>query len=213
MEKLQALVDHYNRTSEATWRLWESRNRTFLLLLFYVVLATLFSNDEFLLAALKTLFSYLNLSFGEFSPGSYSYLMIQMALLVLVFFYTVTLYHRSASVGMHYGYLAKLEGEIRHEAALPPSSIAFTRESNWYWQRRPFGFVTVKYFYSLIIGILLVLLYYVRLSKDLQAVTGWNVFSAQVQLAVADLTIGVLTALAYLFYVLTTFRLDSKHSN
>jgi hypothetical protein len=150
MDKGQALVGHYHDTYDVTWKLWEQRNKTFLMLLLVVGLANLFTNDEFLLGLMQELLSHIKASqvVGEFR-NSLPYRTIHIIMLILVFYFTVNIYHRSTSVLRNYAYLGRMEKEIRDEFNLTEREVAFTRESGFYWNKRPFLFSSVKYFYIL----------------------------------------------------------------
>jgi hypothetical protein len=53
-----------------------------------------------------------------------------------VFYLTVNLYHRALYVLRNYRYLGKLEEEIREQLKISAESVAFTRESTFYWGDR-----------------------------------------------------------------------------
>ena len=80
----------------------------------------------------------------------------------------VSLYHRSLNVLRYYAYLGVLEKEIRLLLGfVDGEEMGFTRESSFYWQKRPVLMSLVKYFYILIIAGMLGLFFYLRILVDL----------------------------------------------
>jgi hypothetical protein len=204
MDKARALIGHYDKTFDVTWQLWGQRNRTFLMLLLVICLANLITNDEFLRLLINAALGYLTgnktteVDFKETIP----YQTIQIVMLILVFYYMVTIYHRSATVLRNYAYLDKIEQEIRVALQLTEDDVAFTREGGFYWTKRPFLFSSVKYFYTIIVLGLIGLYYYARVTRDYAK---WD----QVMVA-ADVVVGIPTAIVFLAYASQTLQLDRR---
>lgn len=198
MDRNAALVDHYNRTFDVTLKLWQQRNSTFLVLLLVVGIANLFSNRQVLLATLQTIFEHMNMKLGNLDGAAGFYETVQTILLILVFYLMVQLYNRSTTVVMNYAYLGRLESEIRWAFAFGPRDIAFTRESQHYWYRRPLFFSLIKYFYVLIIGALMAFYYWVRLSQDRENLT----------MLIVDGIVGVPTLVVFLAYAYQSIVYD-----
>jgi hypothetical protein len=216
-DKTGSIIDHYNRTFEVTWKLWEQRNRTFLVLLLTIGIANLFTNDDFLLATMKTVFEHLNMKLGDLGKNGFPYQTFHSIMLTVVFYLMVNLYHRSASVLRSYTYIGLLEHEIRDglglkkpnevellkkEGEVPKEEVAFTRESSFYWNRRPLFFGVVKYFYILIVGAFLAFYYCVRVAHDRSV--------DDTVMLVIDAAVGVPTAIVFFAYAWEAVGRDRK---
>jgi hypothetical protein len=221
-QAIQELTGHYRDTFEVTYRLWEQRNRVFLALLAVVGIgsvalyrlpappgaASAESTSVIVKAAVAIASSASPLPGNAAElAATIPYPLVHAAILVSVFYMMVNLFHRSATVLRNYGYLKQLEGEIRGRLALGEDSIAFTREGEFYWSNRPAMFGMVKYFYTSILGGLLGLFFYYRLSEDvglwLKEMSQGNGF-----LVAIDLLVFAPTALVFAGYVLNTLGLD-----
>ena len=139
-EKL--LAEHYQKTFELTLTVWEQRNRTFLILLAVVGVASLLtfnvSQAQPLLADLisKTVGVEDATRRAELRT-SFPYGLIQSILLMVVLYLTLLLYHRTTFILRSYEYLAAIEKELRDALALSSQMVSFTRESSFYMQHRP----------------------------------------------------------------------------
>ncbi|OAI06223.1 hypothetical protein [Methylomonas methanica] len=164
------LADHYQKTFELTLVTWEKRNQTFLLLLAVVGIATLLT---FNVAQAQPLLVDLIADALDIEDtrrtelrGSFPYGLVQSILLMVVFYLTVILYHRTATIQRFYVYLANIETEIRQHIALPLGSKSFTRESDFYVANRPTlgRFVAASYIGML--GLLLLAFLGMRVYSD-----------------------------------------------
>jgi len=165
------LADHYQKTFELTLETWERRNRTFLLLLVVVGVATLLTfnvaqAEPLLVDWIAKLLGITDGSRIRELRGSFPYGILQSILLMVIFYLTVVLYHRTATIHRFYKYLALIEPEIRHGMNLSPHSHSFTRESTFYLKHKPFlgRFVAASYVGSL--GLLLVSFLGARIFTD-----------------------------------------------
>ena len=212
MDRNEGILDHYNKTAELTWNLWESRNRAFLMLIVAISLAAVLANDEMLLGVLKSICEQGKVKCESLAPSGMSYLMVHSVILVLVCYYMLTLYHRTASVLMSYRYMGELEKELRYGFGFASGDVTFTREGAFYMANRPKPFSYVKWLYSIIIGVLLFLCYFVRFSKDFNSAGNvsfrWN--EPQTMMLAVDTCICALTVLAFVFYLRASFRLGSS---
>ena len=154
------LVDHYQKTYELTYRLWQGRNKTFLILLGAIGVATFVMFPA--LGARSILFLYVRHSLGltdvelKNVQSGFPFGILQAIFLFVIFYLTVNLYHRSRYVLRNYAYLGLLEKEIRQQLALPDSYFAFTRESSFYWRQRDAFAPWVKVVYIGLLSALLV---------------------------------------------------------
>ena len=149
MDKNASILDHYNTTAELNWNLWEARNRSFLLLIVAISLAGVLANDDVLLGVVKSLCDQVTkVKCEQLAPGGTSYMMMHSVILVLVCYYMLTLYHRTASVIMSYKYMAELEKELRYGMGFASGEVAFTREGEYYSGHRPRSFSVIKWLYA-----------------------------------------------------------------
>ncbi len=202
------LVDHYQKTYELTYRLWQGRNKTFLILLGAIGVATVVMFPA--LGARSILFLYVRHSLGLSDPelknvqSGFPFGILQAIFLFVIFYLTVNLYHRSRYVLRNYAYLGLLEKEIRQELKLAASTFAFTRESSFYWRQRDAFAPWVKVVY---IGLLSVLL----LTFLLATIYGdWK--SGNRLLTVADILFALPIGIFLYAYASSSIKLDKAET-
>ncbi len=197
------LVEHYQKTYELTQELWRERNNIFLILVAVLAAASLFlslgqaqANSLLLVWVGRTL----GLSEAQISAlqKSANFDLLQLLVLATVFYLMVNLYHRTQSVLRLYQYLGKLEEEIRAQLGLGSDSIAFSRESTFYWAKRPRLMGLVGVVYIIILFVLLGGFLALRLSDDWR--TGLSL------LKVADFVLAIAIALYFVGYTLTSMK-------
>jgi hypothetical protein len=172
-DPVEFVVDHYQKTYELTHEFWKQRNNLFVILVSFLAAWTILlslgqpqANSLLIVWFAKTI--------GETDPSkikdlqnSVNFDLLQVLAMAVVFYLTVNLYHRTQDVLRLYKYLDGLEGEIRQRLQLPPTSIAFTRESTFYWKERPWPLAFVKVAYIIILSVLLGGFLWLRLNGDL----------------------------------------------
>lgn len=206
-ERNELLVDHYHKTFELTSRLWEQRNRLFLLLIGVIGLATVLTYSEtetnslFVDLVIKALGIEDSSRIAELK-SSFPFALLHSILLLVVFYLMFNLYHRAVSVLMQYAYLGALEMEIREALMFNPGTRAFTRESDFYWSQRPKLLGSVKWVYIGLLGLLLGSFLVGRIIDDWRAHMVLFVF--------IDLIVGIPTAIYFWGYAATSIELDSK---
>lgn len=167
----EMLVEHYQKTFEVTLQMWEQRNQTFITLLVVVGVATLLTFNapqaQPLLVDLvaKTLSIEEATRKAELRLG-FPYGLIQSILLMVVLYLMLVLYHRTSFINRSYLYLQALEGDIRSALSIPPSSVAFSREGDFYWKKRPKLSRAVGAAYVGMLGILLLAFLGMRIRTD-----------------------------------------------
>jgi sensor histidine kinase YesM len=158
-DAVQHLTDHYQKTFELTYQAWKGRNNTFLLLLAAISVSSLIAFPA--LGTRSLFFLYMQQSLGlngtqvEDIQRGFPFGMLQATSLFVIFYLTVNLYHRAQYVLLNYAYLGALEGEIRAALGLGAETVAFTRESSFYWERRDPLLGTVKWVYIFLLASLL----------------------------------------------------------
>jgi hypothetical protein len=206
-ETAKLLIDHYDRTYELTYKLWEQRNSIFLVLLCVISIATLLT---FYASQANPLLLDLYAKFlGITDPRritdlrkSFPFGLLQSVLLIVIFYLMVNLYHRALYVLRSYKYLASLEDEIRQCLGLQEAAISFTREGKYYANYYSLLQNGVKWIYAGLLGCLLLAFLVGRAVQDFH--TGNPI------LAVIDILIAC-PILAYFFgYVFSSATLDTK---
>jgi len=205
-EKLELLVEHYQKTYELTYELWLQRNRIFLLLLAVAGVATILTYrpaDAYplLVAWLAKLLGIEDKARVTALQDSFPFTLLHGILLVVVFYLMVNLCHRALYVLRNYAYLGALEREIRESLNLTRDSVGFTRESDFYWSQRPWLLSTVKWVYVVLLGGFLGVFLWGRFSADR---TGGNK-----QLVIVDILVSIPIAFYFFGYAWYTLRLDS----
>ncbi len=200
------LIEHYQKTNELTFKLWQQRNNTFIILLGVIGAATLLTfrvpqAEPLLVDIISKLVGITDSArIAELRVG-FPFGLIQSIVLVVVFYLVVNLNHRASYVLRNYRYLAGLEQEIR--SRLNPPSIAFTRESTFYWsdrkQSRVWG--AVKWVYLGMLGFVLLAFLGGRLLEDLWA--------RNFVLGAVDLAIAIPTLIFFYDYARTSIVQDT----
>ncbi|MEM9723233.1 MAG: hypothetical protein AAGA10_28450 [Bacteroidota bacterium] len=170
------LAEHYQKTFELTLKFWESRNRTFLLLLFVIGLGTLLTfkanqADSLLIDFIAGFLKIEDSNRINELRLTFPYSLMQSILLVVIFYLMVQLFHRTNSINRNYDYLGKMEKEIRLELWGKPclDTISFTRESEHYIKSQQPLKKFIKYSYTGILGLLLVAFLGMRIISDFKA--------------------------------------------
>ena len=169
---IELLAEHYEKTYEATLKFWEQRNRTFLILLIVVGIATLLtlnvSQAQPLLADLIAKFFSIDDTFRVTElRASLPYGLIQSILLMVVLYLTVILYHRTTTILRNYKYLGDIEKETRENLQIPESKVAFSRESSYYMENKPLLSKFVGLSYIVMVGVLLTVFSGMRVYSDI----------------------------------------------
>jgi len=207
---VDSLTQHYQNTYELTYQFWLQRNRTFLFLLAVIGLAALMmfgspSTDSMVVFIIAKFIGIHDAAGRAEIQQGFSFSLIQSVFLILIFYLMVNLHHRSHYVLRNYQYLGKLELEIRRALELDDHSVAFSRESSFYWDHRNWGNAAVKWVYIILLGALLATFLGGRLYSDLNLHRYW-LFSAELFIAGA-------TMLFYAAYALASIKLDRRDND
>lgn len=198
---VELITQHYQDTYDLTYRLWVQRNRIFLVLLVIVALASLLTyspeTNSILLMCIGKALGTTDLSQLR---HSIPFALLQGILLAMVFYLMVNLFHRSLYVLRNYDYLGELEREIRIKLDLAEYDRAFTRESKFYWDNRPWPLATVKYIYIIFLGALLLAFLGGRIYYD------WG----SGLLVIIDITITLPTIGYFIAYTWYSIGLDKR---
>lgn len=208
-ETSEILVEHYQKTYELTYDLWKERNRLFLLLLALIGAATLLSLRIPEAESLLVDFTAKLLGITETSRivelrASFPFGMLETIVLLIVLYLMVSLHHRAIYILRNYAYLAMLEKEIRKQLSLKPESIAFTRESTFYWSSRGPLVHLVKWVYVVFLGLLLHTFLLARLRDDF--------LLGNTYLAILDLLIALTILTFFYAYGFASVKFDKKEA-
>jgi hypothetical protein len=177
-KEIELFVEHYEKTYEITLKVWEQRNRTFLILLVVVGVATLITFNVPEAQPLLADFIAKVLAIKESSRiaalrTSLPYGLIQSILLMVILYLMVIVYHRTTFILRNYQYLEAVEKEIREGLELPENSIAFSREGKFYNEHKPYLSKLVGLAYTVMLGVLLTVFSGMRIYTDLTSGNIW----------------------------------------
>ena len=204
-ESVQLITDHYQKTFEVTDELWKERNRAFVFLALtsgigLLLLLPVPEVSKLLVDAIAKLL-------GITDPARVSQLyqdfpldILLSILLVIVFYLMQKLNSTNLSVMRNYLYLGAMEAEIRQNLGLPKDSVSFTREGSFYWGKRSMMQAMSKWYYILVVMIVLLPFLIFKLVRD---------FSSQnAVMIIVDLIVTLLTLLYFVDYARSAVKLD-----
>lgn len=205
--KIQVMVDHYQKTYELTYDIWQQRNRLFLYFVITVGLSTLLTFN--IPQANFILIAFLAKQLGITEPiqvrelyNTFPYGILLMILMLIVFYLMVNLFHRVVYVLRNYQYLACLEKEIRHYLSFSKNSLYFTRESTFYENNRNVFINSVKWVYIIFLGILLLTFISHRVYSE---------FVAKNYLVVSvEIFISIIIIIYFIAYAYSSVKFDSN---
>jgi hypothetical protein len=187
------LAEHYQKTYELTYDFWRQRNKLFLLLVAAVAVTALLTAqvpeaNSLLVDLVARLVGVSDNSqrVEELRRGL-PYALIQSALLIVVFYLTFSLYHRTSNVRRLYSYLAKVETDLRCLTNF--GAAGFTREGAHYTDWKPVPLKAVGYIYTGLLGLLLAAMFAVRIFQDIESKGAWAI--------VVDVVIAIPTVFFY----------------
>jgi hypothetical protein len=193
----EMLVDHYQKTYEVTYELWNARNRLFPTLAAVIggaaFLALRLPGADSLFVAVIRKIADLDETTQQALQQGVTYQILQTVLMVVVFHLLLDLYRHTQDITRNYKYMAGLEDEIRQALGFSGDKIAFTRENIFYQRNRVKLLGGVRYVYSIVLGVLLALFLYARISDDFHIGNFW--FTA------ADIIIAIPIILYFVDYM------------
>lgn len=159
-EAAKILAEHYQKTFELTYNLWQERNKNFIILLLISGAATLIiyrtKAITKILAAIygKLLTLEKDGAIAAVNTG-FPYDILQTILLAVILYLLIQIYHRTSHINRCYGCLEKLEDNIRLHLNLDQSSSSFTREGDFNKQNRPELLKLTGLVYAMLLGALM----------------------------------------------------------
>jgi hypothetical protein len=198
--------DHYQKTFELTYDAWRERNRLFVYLVIItgvglLLLLRIPEASSLLVDAIVKLL-------GITDPNRISQLhknfptdVLLSIFLIIIFYLTQKLYATNLSVSRGYQYLGAIETEIRTHLVLSEESMLFTREGKFYWRRRTITQEMSKWYFILVIFIVLLPFLFLKIIADI------NLGNAI--LIVVDSIVGIMTLIFFVGYAQSAIILDS----
>ncbi|CAI0994857.1 TPA: hypothetical protein ACSTLY_003552 [Serratia fonticola] len=173
MEEKTLLVDHYHKTYDLTYSVWESRNMTLLILLAVVGFSTLltFNVSEaqpLLVDIIAKLCGITDSARIAELRTTFPYGIIQSIFVIIVFYLMLNLYQKTRFIRRGYLYLSGVESDIRATLNLGEYNVSFTREGEFYEKNQSIAGVITGVSYVLILGLLLMSFLGMRLCTDWQ---------------------------------------------
>lgn len=209
-DSAELVAEHYQKTYELTYELWKQRNHTFLILVGVIGVATLLTfhtpeTQSLLVDFVANFAGIKEVQRVQELRQSFPYGVLQSILLVVVFYLMVNLHHRALYILRNYRYLGAVEGEIRQHLNLPEETVAFTRESSFYWGSRGPLLGWVKWIYIVLLGALLLAFLLRQVLNDIEG--GTAIF------IVIDTILSVITLAFFLAYAKSSVNLDTESAN
>ena len=205
-ESIQAITEHYQKTFEVTDELWKERNRLFVFLAIasgigLLLLLPLPEVSRLLVDAIAKLLGItdpvrVNQLYADFPLD-----ILLSILLVIVFYLMQKLNSTNLSVLRNYLYLGAMEGEIRQNLGLPKESVSFTREGSFYWGRRSPMQAMSKWYYILVLLIVLLPFLTLKIIRDFSPLN--------IIMMLVDGIITVLTLLYFWDYARSAIKMDA----
>jgi hypothetical protein len=124
-------------------------------------------------------------------------------LFVVVFYLMQRLYATNLSVLRNYLYLGALENEIRERLLLTEEKVFFTREGKFYWTRRSFTQTMSKWYYILVVAIVLFPSLILKLIDDF--------CSSNTLIMMADIVVAFMISIFFIEYARSAIKLDISH--
>jgi len=207
--KVEVLAEHYQKTYEVAYENWKERNKLFVFLVLtagvgLMLLLRVPTADELLVDAIA---KFLNITEAARKTELYTAFPFNILLsgfLVAMFYLMQRLYSTNLSVMRTYQYLGALEDEIRKYSGLPDGSISFTREGTYYWGKRSPMQSMSKYYYVVVLFIILIPFIIIKLASDFE--------SPNVIIIPVDVAVSLMAVLYWWEYMRSSFELDKPKS-
>lgn len=209
-DSTEILATHYQNKYELTHELWTQRNSSFLFLLAAIGIGAVLifgtqDTNSLIIYGIASLLGISDAARIDAMQRSFPFALLQTIVLIVVYYLMVNLYHRTVSVFRLYRYMGELEREIRQGLELPVTSFAFTRESTFYWHKRPRAIGFIKWVYTVLLGVLLFMFLGGRIYGDIHA--------QQWLLVALDVVITLPVAVYFFEYARASNQMDRPSPN
>jgi hypothetical protein len=201
--------NHYQKTFELTYETWRERNRLFVYLVVItgaglLLLLRIPETSSLLVDAIVKLLGITDQNRIGQLYKNFPIDVLLSIFVVIIFYLTQKLYTTNLSILRDYQYLGAIENEIRAHLALPKESVLFTREGNFYWTRRTIMQVMSKWYFILVIFLILLPFLFLKISAD--------VGSGSTILTLFDGTLGIMTLIFFVGYAQSAIKFDNPAS-
>lgn len=202
---VEVLAGHYQKTFEVAYDYWKERNKLFMILVLTAGMGLLLlmhvpTADSLLVAAIAKFLDITDQAVKTDLLEKFPFNILLSGFLVAMFYLMQRLYSTNLSVMRTFMYLGALEAEVRKYLGLPTGSISFTREGSFYWGRRSRIQAMSKYYYVVVLFIILVPFIGFKLIADLE--------SPNLLVIAVDVVVSIMAILYWLAYARSSFRLD-----
>lgn len=204
-EAAEALTTHYQKTFEVAYEYWKERNKLFVFLVLTAGIGLMLilrvpTADTLIVDAIAKLLDITDEAHKTELYTVFPFDILLSGVMVVLFYLMQRLYSTNLSVMRNYMYLGAVEKEIRAHLHLPSDSVSFTREGDFYWGKRTFIQYMSKYYYSVVLFIILIPFIIFKLIADFQ--------SPSPIIIGVDIAVSVMTTLYWWEYVRSSFNLD-----
>ena len=202
---VEVLANHYQKTFEVAYDYWKERNKLFVILVLTAGMGLLLllhvpTADSLLVAAIAKFLDITDQAVKTDLLEKFPFNILLSGFLVVMFYLMQRLYSTNLSVMRTFLYLGALEKEIQPHLGLPTGSVAFTREGSFYWGRRSHIQAMSKYYYVVVLFIILVPFIGFKLIADLE--------SPNLLVIAVDVVVSLMAGLYWWAYARSSFQLD-----
>ena len=201
----EVLADHYQKTFEIAHEHWKERNKIFVTLVLTAGIGLLLllrvpEANSLLVDAITKFLGVTDAERIKTLYANFPFNILLSGVLVVMFYLMQRLYSTNLSVMRNYMYLGAIEKELRIHLNLPPKSVSFSREGDFYWHRRSMMQSMSKYYYVVVLFIILIPFIVFKLIADFQELNFIVIF--------VDVAVSLMTVLYWREYALSSFQLD-----
>ncbi len=205
-EVADALTNHYQKTFEVAYEYWKERNKLFVTLVLtagigLMLLLRIPTLDSLLVAAIANFLNITDETQIAQLTVAFPFEILLSATLIVMFYLMQRLYSTNLSVMRTFLYLGAMEKEIHKYLNLPADSVSFTREGNFYWGKRSAMQSMSKYYYVVVLFIILVPFIAFKLIADFQ--------KPNVVVVLVDVAVSLMAILYWWEYARSSFQLDT----
>ena len=202
---VQTIAEHYQKTFEITHETWKERNNLFVYLVLTTSVGLLMllrvpQLNSLLVDAIAKLLGITDLTRIAQLYKDFPFDILLSVFLVIIFYFMQKLYSTNLSVMRNYLYMGAVEDEIRQHLGLSAGSVAFTREGRFYWGERTMTQKISKWYFVVVISILLLPFLILKLANDVSLGNGL--------VMVADFLVALMTLAYFIEYARSTVTLD-----
>ncbi len=202
---VEVLANHYQKTFEVAYEYWKERNKLFVILVLTagMGLLLLLRVPEANSLLVDAITKFLGVTDAERIKNLYAnfpFNVLLSGILVVMFYLMQRLYSTNLSVMRNFMYIGAVEREIRGHLRLSADSVAFTREGNFYWGKRSPMQSMSKYYYVVVLFIILIPFIAIKLIADFKELNLIVIF--------VDVAVSLMAALYWWEYARSSFQLD-----